>query len=262
METKTSLFRNVARSFQVIGAHPFLFFFLAILVAGPAELLNHLITAWLQSQTSSWLPAHGVIVDPQKAGIFVMVATELLILPWVCVVGAFVLPAALRIYVRHTAGEQVDLNDTVNFALSRWSRVIKPLVLTTLIITVGNLIVVPGILYTLYFSFVLAVTTLDDTVKHPLVRSRKLVTGRIGRIFRLYVIFIFWWGWYRTIGEFFIQDLPIYLRLLLSTLDVIVTFAIELSILQLYFERMEQLKEALALRKSEATPAQKPGVLS
>jgi hypothetical protein len=251
MEKPTSLFTIAGRSLSVIGRHLFIFVFLALLVAIPEEGLTRLTIAWASDLLSGWLPAHGVIIDPQQSAIVAIYASELPVQIWSAVVGAFVWPAMIQVYLRDDAGQEVSLGDALAFGAARWRQLIVPYALSKAIIWVGLLVVIPGILYGLQYAFVEPVATLENGVKHPLARSRRLTRPVRGRIFRIFLLFIPWWGWYLTIGQLQLLDKSAWISGAASAVNTLVYFAIGLCLLQLYFRRKSEWDEAQARRKAE-----------
>jgi len=99
--------------------------------------------------------------------------------------------AAMSIYTArtHSHGGKVGLGKALNFALARYTRIVKWHAAAWLTIQVGMIVLVPGILFLLQYAFVDSVLCLEDE-KWPLERSSKLTKGRRGRIFALVFIWL------------------------------------------------------------------------
>ncbi len=94
--------------------------------------------------------------------------------------------AACAVYVGRTAAEGTSgsLYKAVNFALSRYTRVFVPHFVAWLSITLGMVIIVPGVLFLLQYAFVDAVACMEEE-KSPLPRSKRLTKGRRKSLFLL-----------------------------------------------------------------------------
>lgn len=94
--------------------------------------------------------------------------------------------AAFAVYVGRTAaeGKSGSIYKAVNFALSRYTRVFVPHFVAWLSITLGMIIIVPGVLFLLQYAFVDAVACMEEE-KSPLPRSKRLTKGRRKSLFLL-----------------------------------------------------------------------------
>ena len=94
--------------------------------------------------------------------------------------------AAMAVYVgRITAeGRSASLYKAVNFALSRYSRLFLPRFMAWLSISLGMIIIVPGVLFLLQYAFVDSVACMEEE-KKPLPRSKRLTKGRRKSLFLL-----------------------------------------------------------------------------
>ena len=239
------------RAFAVALRHLDVLVPLALLVAVPATALTEGATSLFMQFGRSWLPAHGIIPDPQTGPILAMALAEVVVLPWLCAAGALVAAATIGTFMLHQQGRPCSLGDALSYGFAHWRRLIGPYTAAALIIWVGSIVIVPGVLYTLLYAFVAPVAVLDSGVRDVLRRSTKLTRGRRGRIFRTYMLFVPWWGWYATVGALLLEGQHWAIRYLCAVGDELVGFAIGFALLQLYLERMEQLAEALASKGSE-----------
>lgn len=94
--------------------------------------------------------------------------------------------AAMAVYVGRSAveGRPASLYKAVNFALSRYSRLFIPHFVAWLSISLGMIIIVPGVLFLLQYAFVDAVACMEEE-KKPLPRSKRLTRGRRKSLFLL-----------------------------------------------------------------------------
>lgn len=248
MKTSLGILAASRNAFSVAFRYLYHFLALAMLMAVPASLIHDWTMALFSDLTTGWLPAHGVIIEAQQAAIIGLMVADLPVFVWTCIAGAFVAPAVIHIYMKDTAGEKVTVGDTINYSILAWRRVIWPTTLASIFIMVGSIIVVPGVLYTLFFAFVAAVATLDPKARSPLMRSQKLTRGRRGRIFRTYLLFVPWWGWYLTVGPFILMEKEWFWRMGANVANEFIAYVIAMALLQFYLERMDQLRQRLAER--------------
>jgi hypothetical protein len=92
---------------------------------------------------------------------------------------------AVAIYLGRGQGPP-NLYSAVNFALNRYGRLFKWHAAACLMISVGMIVILPGVLYTLNYAFVDSVCCVEDE-RWPLSRSTKLTRGRRKRIFLLFL---------------------------------------------------------------------------
>ncbi len=259
MQAQITSFRSVRRAFEVLVGNLGVFLPLAIVLAIPSTGLRDGATALLMSLASGWLPAHGIIIDPQQGPILAMALADILVLPWICISGAFASTTLIHVFMQAEEGKTATLNGAISYGLSSWRRLIVPYTLATLVIWVGSIVIIPGILYTLFYAFVAPVAVLDPDVRHVLRRSTRLTRGRRGRIFRVYLWTIWWWGWYATVGALLLAGLHWSLRHLLAVGNELVGFAIGMALLQLYLERMKQLRDLIERQEQKQGQAQPRG---
>lgn len=255
MDTPLSALHAVRRGFAATFSNFGAFLVLAIVLAVPADLVRDLSFNLFQGLFTSYLPARGITIDPQQVVILAMAAADVPGLLVSCLFAAFAIPAAYYLYLKHEAGESPSLGAAANFGLLRWRRVIWPYTAAMLVIWLGSIVVIPGILYTIFYAFVVAVATLDDKARRPLDRSTKLTWGRRGRIFRIYLLFIPWWGWYATFGPLLLMEQPLVIRLAAEIINEFIGLVTTLCFLQLYQERMAELERKARDGAGNESPA-------
>lgn len=277
----------VGRAFGVFGRHLGAFLVLGVLVAVPGTALYLASGEFFLWFFQQWLPAHGAILESQQVKIYALVVASLPVLPWTCAAGAFAGLATWRIYVRSRSGEDTGLGDALNFALGRWSSVIWPYSLATVIIAIGSVVVVPGILYALSFAFVVAVAADPERIRRlfgrvealrqrlgsggtgeaygqlarwrqPLRGSTLLTRGRRGRIFRVFAVFLPWYAWL-FVSDLALLNMDTWARYASELLGSLVGLVIALAMLELFFPRVEELEASLDAREASLEGAPGPG---
>lgn len=271
MKDRNSVVRMVGRAFAVAGRHPVLVVGLALVMAVPTSFLRDRAVELFQHLLTHWLPAHGVIIELQQQAFIAMALAEIPVLLLACVLGALVGPALVYLYLKD-CGEPLEDPDAervrasrddlsaaslVNFALSHWRRLVWPYTAASLIIWLGSIVIIPGIFYTLFYAFLVPAVTLEAP-RRPLDWSRKLTWGRRGRIFRIYLLFIPWWGWYATIGPLYLYQWEPWKRYLANTANEVFGAVIAMALLQLYLERKAQIRRAKEQRKGREAAGQGP----
>lgn len=156
---------------------------------------------------------------------------------WAGLVGAWAAPAQIYLWVQRAKGQPATLSGAVNYGLNRWSRVAVPHFLAYLAIALGNIIIVPGIIFGLQYAFVDAIATLDQVEKAPLNRSGRLTGIRRHAILGTMTVFLLgWWLWFQLGLVFFLPSLPIWGKFALGTVDHVVLLLVDLCMVQLYLD--------------------------
>lgn len=251
-EGSVTVFGALGSAFKVAASHLGSVALLATLISVPSSLVSDVATEWFQTLLTTTLPAHGTVVDAQTSTILAMSLAEVPAVIVSCLVAAFALPATYRIYLQATSGGGATLGDALNWGLLRWKQVFGWYLAATLIIWVGSIVIIPGIIYTIFYAFVPMVAALDPRVRRPLSRSTKLTRGRRGRIFRTFLVFTPWIVAYGVLGPLVLMGQPIWMRLLGDVVNEIISIIIGFCFLQYYQERMNQLL-ALAREKEAET---------
>ena len=94
--------------------------------------------------------------------------------------------AALVVYNGRCSLQEkaVSLYKGFNFALNRYSRLFLPYMIAQLSIQLGNIIVIPGVMFMMQYAFVDSIASLENE-KHVISRSVKLTKGRRKSLFLL-----------------------------------------------------------------------------
>ncbi len=156
---------------------------------------------------------------------------------WAGLVGAWAAPAQIYLWVQREKKLPATLAGAINFGLNRWSRVAGPHFRAYLAIALGNVIIVPGIIFGLQFAFVDAIASLDAVEKAPLARSARLTSSRRRAVMGTMLVFLLgWWLWFQLGLVFFLPSLPIWGKFLLGTVDHAVLVLVDLCMVQLYLD--------------------------
>jgi hypothetical protein len=185
----------------------------------------------------------------------VMVANQLghLIfgLIWIAFTYPLLNAAAIFCWKAENEGRTPNALEAYAFAKSRYRRMFGPHLKAVLMIQVGLLVVVPGILYGLWYAFVDPITATDDTSTNPLDRSRKLTQGRRGLILRAWLPYVVW-----MIPELTLPLMTTYTELLggwsiaaFFTLNLLMLVWMKMTIFGLYEQRIEDARKRIAAKR-------------
>ena len=219
---------------------------LLLVVGAVGGVLSWKISPHLQP----WSP------DPSNQQM-VMVASQLghLIfgLIWIAFTYPLLNAAAIFCWRAENEGRTPNASEAYAFAKSRYKRMFGPHLKAILMIQVGLLVVVPGILYGLWYAFVDPITATDDKSKKPLDRSRKLTQGRRGLILRIWLPYVVW-----MIPELTLPLMTTYTELLggwaiasFFTLNLLLLVWMKMAIFGLYEQRIEDARKRLAAKKAK-----------
>jgi len=131
--------------------------------------------------------------DPQIDLFLWALGEALVLMVWACI--AFPLLAAASIYCWKQREEGLPLatiQTSWKFAKSRYRYMVGPHAKAYIAITLGMMVLIPGVVYGLWFAFVDPITATDDRSKRPLDRSRKLTRGRRGQLVRAWLPYAIW----------------------------------------------------------------------
>jgi hypothetical protein len=237
----------------------------AVIRNASAVLMNNLLIALFISMIAGGLgfmvtDAVSAAVAPRfgLAGQALLVASTLfqsfLLCLWAGSVGAWAAPAQLYLWVQREKQQVATLVGAMNYGLNRVSRVAWPHFLAYSLVVLGNIVIVPGIIFGLMFAFVDGIATLDPQEKRVLARSSRLTSSRRGSIFRVMLVaFIGWWLWFQLGLVFFVPTMPMWAKFGVGTFDHLVLVWIDLCMVQFYLDMF---------RKAPAAPAAAPALPS
>lgn len=224
--------RVMTRSFHIA-------LFIAMVTGGLSAVI-------VSAAMSGYIPKPGAAEKQQALFVFVIGST-LVAGAWGSVVGAWAAPAQIYLWVMEEKRKAPSLYDAINYGLNRFGRVLKPHAAAFWLIALGNIIVVPAILFGLQFAFVDAIATLDKEENHPLARSRRLASFRRGTVFRVFLCALPWWIAYQLFVSFYAMGEAWYIQFVAGTFDHLVLIFLDLCLVQVYLD---------LFRKREAEPAQ------
>jgi hypothetical protein len=172
-------------------------------------------------------------------------------LVWIAFTYPLLNAAAIYCWQEENEGRTPNASQAYAFAKSRYKRMFGPHLKAVLMIQVGLLVVVPGILYGLWYAFVDPITATDDKSKKPLDRSRKLTQGRRGRILRAWLPYVVW-----MIPELTLPLLTTWTELLggwavaaFFTFNMLLLVWMKMVIFGLYEQRIADARKRLAAKK-------------
>ncbi|MFT5685057.1 MAG: hypothetical protein ACI8RZ_006003 [Myxococcota bacterium] len=171
MARRSSILKIIGRAFSASARNFHITFTAAALYGISLAVVDHIIIG------NTGAPAQADMVKTLLSMLGAQFGVEIFIGP---------ILAAFAVYVGRTAaeGKPGSLYQAVNFALTRYTRVFFPHLVAWLSITLGMIIIVPGVLFMLQYAFVDAVACMEEE-KSPLPRSKRLTKGRRKSLFLL-----------------------------------------------------------------------------
>ncbi len=169
---------------------------------------------------------------------------------WGVVIYPFLDAASIYVWRAVGRGEAPGFKEAVNWSLNRYGRMFGPHAAAFLSISLGMVIVVPGILFGLMYAFTDAITATDERARRPLARSEKLTKGRRRRIALSWLPYAAWYLpaylylVYAAEGQGFLGVL------VFGTFDMFLLQVMEMTMFGLYEERIEDARKALEARKA------------
>ncbi|MSQ01156.1 MAG: hypothetical protein EXR71_04575 [Myxococcales bacterium] len=224
-------------SVPTVLRNAFSVFFANLEIALVIALISGGVGFWLTDMIGTSAVEGQDIRDPKMQLIAATLVQSALLCFWALVVGAWAAPAQIYLWVQREKGLPATLAGAVNFGLNRWSRVAFAHFRAYLAVVLGNIIVVPGIIFGIQFAFVDAIATLDAKEKHPLRRSARLTSVRRRAIVGTMLVFLFgWWLWFQLGLVFFLPSLPVWGKVALGTIDHLVLVLVDLCMVQFYLD--------------------------
>ena len=152
-------------------------------------------------------------------------------------------------------GKAASFSEAYGFAKARYGRMVGPHAKAYALIALGMIILIPGIVYGLWFAFVDPITATDDKSKNPLMRSRKLTQGRRGKLLRAWLPYaVFASG--NAVAPLLDELVELggtYSMLLYGTFNALLLVIMKMSMNGFYEERLEDARR----RRAEQEPAAK-----
>ncbi len=192
---------------------------------------------WLTDMIGTVTVAQTDIRDPKMQLIAATMLQALLACFWALLIGAWAAPAQIYLWVQREKGLPATLSGAVNFGLNRWSRVAVAHFKAYVAVVLGNIIIVPGIIFGIQFAFVDAIATLDAKERSPLRRSARLTSVRRRAIVGTMLVFLLgWWLWFQLGIVFVMPVLPVWAKFGLGTIDHLVLVLVDLCMVQFYLD--------------------------
>jgi hypothetical protein len=254
MQAQLSVIATVRRALVVLASNLHIFLVLAILLAVPSVAVTDWLTEVLYDFYLNWMIPRDMAVDKQIASILCMGVADIVVVPLDLVLKTLVIAAVVRVFAVARDGLRPGLGDAISYAFSSFGRLFKPYAIAQLLIFVGALVYIPGILLGLFWAFVAPVVLFNPGVESPLRRSTRLTVGRRGRIFRIYLLFFPFWGPLALVGPLWLPSQHFTVSWVAWSGNALLWFVIMMAVLQLYFERMEQLQALLDASEAEPGP--------
>jgi hypothetical protein len=230
----------------------------------PLSILVGGVGHWLMWQGGLFAVPHADPSNPQSQLLYSELSKLGIGMVWGCL--AFPLIDAVSIYTwrRMATGAEWSPKAALNWAIGRYGRMFGPHAKAFLTISLGMVIIVPGILFGLQYAFVDAIAATDDKSQSPLKRSQKLTRGRRGRIMWTWLPYALWYlpaylvlvyqaeaGF--TLGGFEVS--PHLAVIAFGTLDVLLLAVLEMAMFGLYEQRIADAQAAKARKDTAAGDA-------
>jgi len=172
---------------------------------------------------------------------------------WMVLAYPLINAAAIFCWRAESNGEVANASDAYQFAKSRYRRMFRPHLKAVVWIQVGLMVVIPGIIYGLWYAFVDPITATDDKSKSPLERSRRLTQGRRSQILRLWLLFVVFFipeitmgvmsSYAEQIGPWAIASFGFVMLLMLVVM--------KMAMFGLYEQRIEDARQRIAAKKAK-----------
>lgn len=196
-------------------------------------------------------------ITSQTVLIYGYVLSQPFYLLWGCL--AYPVLDALSIYCWRVTGrgELPSPGNALNFAIGRYKRMVGPHAKAFITITLGMIIIVPGVLFGLQYAFVDAITATDDKSQAPLQRSQKLTAGRRGRLALSWIPYALWYVPYQIV---FLQEAwaapTVWQAVGWGLLDMSLLAVMEMAMYGFYEQRIEDARKARERREEAERPAE------
>ncbi len=229
--------RVVANASRVLVSNLFIALFISMVAGGLGFMATDAISAEVAPKFG--LTGQGLLVAHT-------LFQSLLLCAWAGSVGAWAAPAQIYLWVQKEKQLPATLAGAINYGLNRASRVALPHFRAYSLVVLGNIVIVPGIIFGLMFSFVDGIATLDPQESKVLSRSSRLTSSRRGSIFRVMLIaFGTWWFWFQLGLVFFLPTMPVWAKFAVGTVDHLVLVWIDLCMVQFYLDMFRKAPAAV-----------------
>lgn len=238
----------LANAARVLASNALIALFIAMIAGG----IGFLFTDWVSTLIvgTADQPRHGL--RGQSLLVASTLCQSLLLCVWAGTVGAWAVPAQIYLWVQEEKKQHATLAGAINFGLNRWSRVALPHFLAYTTVALGNIVIVPGIIFGLMFAYVDGIATLDPQEKHVLGRSSRLTSTRRRSIFMIFLTAALgWWLWFQLGLVFLMSTMQPWQKFAVGTVDHMVIIFVELCMVQLYLDMFRKPAVPTAPSSSE-----------
>ena len=145
----------------------------------------------------------------------------------------------------------VTITGALNWSLARYGRMFGPHAAAYLSITLGLIVIVPGILFGLMYAFTDAIAATDPKAKKPLARSQRFTRGRRRRITLTWLPYALFW--YLPGGLWLIYEAEgagLLATIAFGAFYILLTQIQEMAMYHLYEERLTDARRARAAREA------------
>lgn len=231
---RISIFVAVQNALRVFFQNLFIVLFISLVTGGIGALIADGVTGVV----FDYIQGHYAATDPIRQGQMMLVVAQLVALVgmtiWGGVVGAWAAPATIYLWVQEHNKKQATMKGAINYGIDRWPAVVGPHFKAYAAVMLGQVIILPTIVFGLQYAFVDAIATLNRDEKRPLYRSGRLTLGRRGQIFRTFLLGMLWWLPWQLFGTFYAQDAGWYIMFAGGIVDYAVLAFFELVMVQYY----------------------------
>lgn len=238
---RISMFDAVQNALRVFFANLFIVLVISLITGGIGALIADGVTG----AVFEYIEGHSAASDPIRQGQMMLVAAQIVALLamtiWGGVVGAWSAPATIYLWVQEYNKKPATLSGAINYGIDRFPDVLKAHFLAYAAVMLGQIIILPTIVFGLQYSFVDAIATLKPGEAGVLSLSSRLTLGRRGQIFRTFLLGMLWWVPWQLFGTFYAQDSGWYVMFAGGVIDYAVLAFFDLVMVQYYLSLYQKV---------------------
>lgn len=221
---------------------------LVLLVGG----LGHLVMSWGGALMVDILKPTGQGVlwtsELTKQGVAIL---------WFILAKPLIDASAIYVWRKVRRGQDFSTGQVLNWAIGRYKRMLKPHAAKFLTVSLGLIIVVPGVLFGLQYAFVHAIAATEDDPKSVLSKSQRFTQGRRGRIAAVWVPYaLLWYPAYSVIATYQVEAWGWYAVAGFGALDMLFLTIMTMVLYGMYEERVHDARIAKARRDAKKSDAE------
>ncbi len=249
---RISILVAVRNALRVFFENLFIVLFISLVTGGVGALIADGVTGVIYD----YIQGHYAATDPIRQGQMMLVVAQLVALVamtiWGGLVGAWAAPATIYLWVQEHNKKPTSLKGAINYGIDRWPDVVGPHFKAYAAVMLGQVIILPTIVFGLQYAFVDAIATLNREEDRPLYRSGRLTLGRRGQIFRTFLLGMLWWLPWQLFGTFYAQDAGWYIMFGGGVIDYAVLAFFDLVMVQYYLSLYQKDAPETAAPASQA----------